>query len=172
MKFSGYLGGNPQRKHYPASPETYNPGIVPESARVGLQLATHSRNDRLLLEAWRMMAHSLMADEQYDEAIPFYRKQIECLEGLPDFQAAARSRLGYVLALTHTGKYSEALDAGLIAQNWFEQNGDEINFARISTTSAMFFIASTTMPKLTATIRRQRTSSRNSRTRLHSPKFA
>jgi CHAT domain-containing protein/tetratricopeptide (TPR) repeat protein len=80
-----------------------------------------------------MMAHSLMADERYEEAIPFYLKRIQRLEDLQDSQGAARARLGYVLALTQTGRHAEALDAGMVAQNWFRQNSDDANFARMST---------------------------------------
>src|SRR5262252_7128288 len=46
-------------------------------ANIALRLATHSGRQTLLIEAWHMMAHSLMADEQYEQAIPYYEKRIQ-----------------------------------------------------------------------------------------------
>jgi len=62
----------------------------------------HSGDESLLLEAWRMMAYTLMADEQYQEAVPFYEQSIQHFEQIGDSSQAARSRIGYVLALTHS----------------------------------------------------------------------
>src|SRR5437868_10432509 len=85
------------------------------------------------MEAWHMMAHSLMADEQYEQAIPYYEKRIDHLDRKPDPQTAARARQGYVLALLHAGKYEEALRAGSVAERCFRENNDELNLARICT---------------------------------------
>src|SRR5882672_10427513 len=63
-----------------------------------LQLATDSGSDRWMLEAWRMLAYSLTANEQYDEAIPYYKSAIEMLEQIGERRQAARSRIGYVAA--------------------------------------------------------------------------
>ena len=60
-----------------------------------------------------MMAYTLMADEQYQEAVPFYEQSIQHFEQIGDSNQAARSRIGYVLALTHSGRYQEAIEAGV-----------------------------------------------------------
>src|ERR1051326_8836817 len=49
-------------------------------AQNALKLAMESGSDRFLVEAWRMLALTLNGNEQYQEAIPFYRKAIEKLE--------------------------------------------------------------------------------------------
>src|SRR5205085_12583575 len=49
-------------------------------ARHALQLATDSGSESLMLEAWRMLAYSLTANEQYEEALPYYKSAIEKLE--------------------------------------------------------------------------------------------
>jgi len=48
-------------------------------AQHALKLATESGTDRLLVEAWRMLAITLNANEQYQEAITYYREAIEKL---------------------------------------------------------------------------------------------
>ena len=56
-------------------------------AKIALQLATYSNNEKLLIDAWHMMAHSLMADEQYEQAIPYYEKRIQHLDRNPTRRA-------------------------------------------------------------------------------------
>src|SRR5881628_2840935 len=70
-----------------------------------LQLATDSSSERFLLEAWRMLAYSLTANEQYEEALPYYQRAIERLEQTGEPGQAARAKLGYIAALFHTGRY-------------------------------------------------------------------
>jgi CHAT domain-containing protein len=118
-------------KHYAGQPRNEQSAQSVLLARTALEKATHSGDDALLLEAWRMMAYTLMADEQYQEAVPFYEQSIQRFEQLGDFNQAARSRIGYVLALTHSGRYQEATEAGIIAEKWFQENGDESSFARV-----------------------------------------
>jgi len=49
-------------------------------ARACLQVAAHLENDRLTVQAWRMLAYSLTANEQYDEALPYYDRAIQALD--------------------------------------------------------------------------------------------
>src|ERR1041385_2329920 len=102
-------------------------------AQQALQLAIDSGNDRLIIEAWRMLAYSLTANEQYEEAIPYYKSAVEKLEQIGEYQQAARSRIGFVAALAHVGRLHEALDVAGAAERWFAENGDERGQARIFT---------------------------------------
>ena len=136
-------------RHLPGQPRNDASTQSVTIANIALQLATWSGREQLLMEAWHMMAHSLMANEQYEEAIPYYETRIQHLDRKPDRQNAARARQGYVLALLHAGKYDEALAAGAVAEKWFRENNDELNLARVARTSATYFIASTTTSKRT-----------------------
>jgi CHAT domain-containing protein len=98
-----------------------------------LQLATDSGNERFLLEAWRMLAYSLLANEQYPQAIQYYKISIEKLEEIGEHRQAARNRIGYVAALAHAGRRQEALDVASVAEKWFVQNHDEEGRARLFT---------------------------------------
>lgn len=120
-------------RHYAGQPRSLQSGRSVRLANIALQLATHSGNENLLLESWRMLTHSLMADEQYEQAIPFYQNRIYKLEEKRAFQHAARARQGYVLALMHAGRYSEALDAGFTAERWFQENRQDLDSAKICT---------------------------------------
>ena len=102
-------------------------------AQHALELAMNSGNDRLMIEAWRMLAYSFTANEQYEEAIPYYKSAVEKLEEIGAHQQAARSRIGFVAALAHVGRLHEALDVAGAAERWFAENGDERGQARIFT---------------------------------------
>ena len=102
-------------------------------ARRALHLATESQSDRLLLQAWGMLAYSLTANEQYGEAIPYYKNAIEKLESMGEQEQAARQRIGYVAALTHAGRHLDALDVAEVADKWFTKTGDEHARARLFT---------------------------------------
>jgi len=102
-------------------------------AQHALQLAINSGNDRLMVEAWKMLAYSFTANEQYEEAIPYYKSAVEKLEQIGEHQQAARSRIGYVAALAHVGRLHEALGVAGAAKQWFAENGDEPGQARIFT---------------------------------------
>src|SRR5439155_11022268 len=104
-----------------------------------LQLATDCNSERFILEAWRMLAYSLTANEQYEEAIPYYRRAIERLEDIGESRQAARAKLGYIAALFHTGRYDQALKVARSAEAWFEKNNDESGFARLCTNIANLY---------------------------------
>src|ERR1051326_2366705 len=102
-------------------------------AQHALELAMNSGNDRLMIEAWRMLAYSFTANEQYREAIPYYEKAVEKLGQLGEDQQAARSRIGYVAALAHVGRLHDAIGVAGAAERWFTENDDEPGQARIFT---------------------------------------
>ena len=62
-------------------------------AQHALKLATESGSDRFLVEAWRMLAVTLNANEQYQEAITYYRSAIEKLEQRGEHGLAASMRI-------------------------------------------------------------------------------
>jgi tetratricopeptide (TPR) repeat protein len=100
-------------------------------AQNALKLATESGSEAFLVEAWRMLAYTLSANEQYQEGIPYYRKTIEKLELKGDMELAARTRIGYVTVLAYAGQYQEALEAARPAQRWFAERRDEEACARL-----------------------------------------
>src|SRR5262249_49980635 len=96
--FSGIWQEIRNARHIPGQPRNQASAHSVSLAQKALQLANDSQSEKLLLEAWQMMTHSLMADEQYSQAIPFYENRIQKLEQMGDFQRAAIARQGYVLA--------------------------------------------------------------------------
>src|SRR5213594_719006 len=108
-------------------------------AQHALQLAINSGHDRLMIEAWRMLAYSLTANEQYEEAIPYHKSAVEKLEQLGEHRQAARSRIGYVAALAHVGRLQEALGVASTAEQWFAENDDEQGRARLFTNLGIIY---------------------------------
>jgi tetratricopeptide (TPR) repeat protein len=100
-------------------------------ARSALRLADSANNDALFREAWRIVAYALTADEQYAEAIQYYARAVPSLEEAGEHALAARSRLGFVAALFHAGRYEEALAVASVAERWFRDANDESGYARL-----------------------------------------
>lgn len=100
-------------------------------ARYALDLARESGGERFIAEAWWMLAHAFNANEQYPEAVPYYRDAIETFEQMGESALAARIRIGYVSALAYTARYQEALEAAAPAEKWFESHPDEHARARL-----------------------------------------
>src|SRR2546430_1296265 len=100
-------------------------------ARHALQIAANSGSDRLMIEAWRMLGLSLTANEQYEEAIPYYKSAIDKLEQTGEHRQAAICRMGYVTALAHVGRLQEALGEAGIAEQWFTENDDRSEERRV-----------------------------------------
>jgi tetratricopeptide (TPR) repeat protein len=94
-------------------------------AEGALRLAEESGRQRFLVEAWRMLAYCLNANEQYKESIPYYQKTIETLAQQGQQELAARTSLGYVGALSYAGHYKEAISAAAAAEEWFVKSHDE-----------------------------------------------
>src|ERR1041385_3425734 len=64
-------------------------------AQHALELATGSGRDHFLVEAWRMLALTLNANEQFQESAAYYKQAIEKLEQMGRPAVAARMRIGY-----------------------------------------------------------------------------
>src|SRR6266571_6387577 len=79
-------------------------------AREALRLAAEAGDDNLLLEARKMMYYSLTADEQYNEAIPYCEQAVAQCEQRGEYSQATRVRIGQVVAMSHAGRYDEALE--------------------------------------------------------------
>ena len=108
-------------------------------AREALRLATEAEDDDLLLDANKMMYYSLTADEQYNEAIPYCRQAISQCEHRGEYGQAARVRIGEVFALSHAGRYDEALEVARLAEQWLKDHGDNIGYARLCTNVAILY---------------------------------
>jgi hypothetical protein len=76
-------------------------------ARMALRIAEIGHK-RLLVAAWRMLAYSLNADEEFEQSLHYYALAIPGLDSLGELPLAARTRLGYLDALKETGNYGEA----------------------------------------------------------------
>ena len=124
---------------YAGQPRSESSAQSVSLAHRALQLATDSGSRRLLIEAWRMLAYSLTANEQFEEAVSYYKLSIEGLEKIGEAAQAARSKLGYIAALYHLGRYDEALDVVRTAEEWFRKNNDENGLARLCTNIANLY---------------------------------
>src|SRR5688572_3583093 len=125
---------------YAGQPRNIQSGKGVSLAEEALRLATEAAADEdeeLLLEAWRMMAYALSADERWLDAIPYYEKAIGGYEkrGQHAF-AARRLRIGFVSALMLAGRYDTALEAAAVAEHWLIESGDQEGYARLCTNIA------------------------------------
>jgi len=116
---------------YAGQPRNADSARGVDLANHALRLATDVQEPSLQLEAWRMMAYSLTANEQYADAIPHYESSLRALEDAGNLALASRSRIGYVYALTHVGRYDDALAAAAVAEKWFSENHDDAGYARL-----------------------------------------
>ena len=62
-----------------------------------LSLAEESGDPRFLREAWHMNSYALTANEQWVEAMTYYRQAIPAFDQAGETQRAARMRLGFHL---------------------------------------------------------------------------
>jgi CHAT domain-containing protein/tetratricopeptide (TPR) repeat protein len=102
-------------------------------ARSALALAQQSGDPRFLREAWHMMAYALTANEQWVEAITYYRQAIPAFEAAGENQRAARMRLGFISSLTLTSQSREALAVAAEAEQVFRESGDNASLAKLAT---------------------------------------
>jgi tetratricopeptide (TPR) repeat protein len=107
-------------------------------AKACLQVATHLKNEQLIILSCQMLAYSLNANEQYTESLPFYARVIDAFDARDPGQAA-RVRIGYVSALFHIGQYREALAVASVAEDWFKKNNDQVGLARLSNNIANLY---------------------------------
>ena len=91
-------------------------------ALAALRVASQTNDRVLLAEACRLMAHTLNADEQYEESVEYYRKAIALFESGDSAEQAARTRLGFMAALSMMGKYDDAMVVAAEAEQWFQAN--------------------------------------------------
>jgi CHAT domain-containing protein/tetratricopeptide (TPR) repeat protein len=108
-------------------------------AQEALQLGEKSGRDHFVIEAWKMLAYTLNADERYEEAIPHYQRVINKLEEMGENAQAARQKIGFVGALFKAGRYNEALEVAHTAEEWFLRYNDEFGFARLCTNIGNIF---------------------------------
>ena len=122
---------------YAGQPRSMKSATGVDLAREALRLAEEAANQDFLLEAWRMLAYSLAANEQWADAIPYYEKAIAGYEGRGEHAFSARNlRIGYVSCLMPAGRYQEALEAAGVAEHWLKESGDEIGYAKLCTNIA------------------------------------
>ncbi len=113
------------------SPRSLSSAASVELAKVALRIAEMTNEEPLLVEAWRMLAYTLNADERHEQSLPYYELAISGLEKLGNPALAMRTRLGYLSALSRFGKYDEALQVGSVTEAWLRQNNDEVGLARL-----------------------------------------
>ena len=103
------------------------------AARSALSVAEESGDPRFLREAWHMMAYALTANEQWVEAITYYRQAIPAFDQAGETQRAARMRLGFISSLSLTGQSREALAVAAEAEQIFRHGGDNASLAKLAT---------------------------------------
>jgi CHAT domain-containing protein len=133
QEIRGAPSGSATSNLYSGQPRTKASSQGVLLAQEALQLADKSGRDRFLIEAWKMLAYALNADERYEEALPHYQRVIEKLEAAGEHAQAARQKIGYVGALFKSGRYQEALDIADTAENWFLRYNDDFGVARLWT---------------------------------------
>src|SRR5437016_3522487 len=98
-----------------------------------LKVASQTNDRVLLAEACRLMAHTLNADEQYEQSVDYYQKAIALFESSGSGEQAARTRLGFIAALYMMGRYDEAMDVAADAEQWFQANNHLSGLAKVYT---------------------------------------
>src|SRR5688572_7374139 len=122
---------------YAGQPRSTQSGAGVRLAEEALRLAKETAEDDFLLEAWRMMAYSLSADERWLDAIPYYEQAISGYESRGEHAFAARRlRIGFVSALMLAGRYDAALEAAAVAEHWLVKSEDREGYARLCTNIA------------------------------------
>src|SRR5260370_1734637 len=96
-----------------------------------LRVASQTNDRVLLAEACRLMAHTLNADEQYEQSVEYYQTAIALLESSGAGEQAARTRVGFVAALYMMGKYDDAMEIAAAAEQWFQANNHLSGLAKV-----------------------------------------
>jgi CHAT domain-containing protein len=109
------------------------------TARHALFLATDAQDHELLVEAWCMMAYALNVNEEYVEALSYYRLAIYGLEQAGDVNRASRMQLGFIHALSMAGQSREALNVGLKAARFFRKQKDSAGLAKLATNLGLVY---------------------------------
>src|SRR5687767_13156076 len=125
IRSSPLYAGQPRNKHSTAAVNL---------AREALRLATEAGDDDFLFEAEWMLAHSLAANEQDLEAIPYYERVVRSFDAHGSHQRGARiPHNGYISVLTQAGRYEDALNVARSAERWMKQVNDDVGYARLCT---------------------------------------
>src|SRR6516225_11385709 len=103
---------------YAGQPRNWKSELAVSIARDAVGLATEASNADLLLQAHDMLRYSLTANEQSPEALPYYEVVIAGYEARGNLARASRVRIGYVEALLHSGRYTDAFSVAKIAEQW------------------------------------------------------
>src|SRR6185503_4679930 len=101
---------NIRGKLYSGGPRGAQTNQAIAQSLAALKMASQTNDRMMLAEACRLMAHTLNADEQYEQSIDYYQKAIALFEGSNAPEQAARTRLGYMASLYMMGKYDEAME--------------------------------------------------------------
>ena len=119
------------RPLYAGQPKSIEASQGLSLAQAALSLASHTGDQRLLLEAWHMMGRSLGANEEFEKAIPFYEQVISGLELMGDLHQAARLRLALIGVLLNADRYSQAFDVARMAERLFKDSHDQMGLGRL-----------------------------------------
>jgi tetratricopeptide (TPR) repeat protein len=119
------------RPLYAGQPKSIEAAHGLSLAQAALRVASHVNDQRLLLEAWHMMGRSLGANEEFEQAIPFYRRVISGLETIGDTRQAARLRLALIGVSLNAARYSEAFEVACTAEALFKESQDDMGLARL-----------------------------------------
>src|SRR5207237_3213069 len=111
----------------PKSPEAAQ-GLA--LAQAALSLASHSKDENLLLEARHMMGRSLSANEEFESAVPFFQQVIAGMEKAGNLQQTARHHLALIGVLLNADRCPEAFEAARVAERLFKDSHDEMGLAR------------------------------------------
>src|SRR5207249_1989470 len=121
------------RNLYSGGPRSSQTDQAIARALAALRVASQTNDRVLLAEACRLMAHTLNADEQYEQSVEYYQKAIALFESGESAEQAARTRLGYMAALSMMGKYDEAMVVAAEAEQWFQANKHLSGLAKLYT---------------------------------------
>ena len=108
-------------------------------AQEALRLAGEAADEDLLVEARWMLAYTLTADEKYADALPYWEQALSGYEQRGRHDVATGIRIGFITALTHAGKYREALEVASVAERWLKDHNDHFRYARLCTNIANLY---------------------------------
>src|SRR3989442_5556013 len=114
------------RHLYSGGPRSSQTNQAIARSLTALKLASQTNDRVMLAEACRLMAHTLNADEQYEQSVDYYQKAIALFESSGSGEQASRTRLGFIAALYMMGKYDEAMKVAGTAEQWFKANNQPL----------------------------------------------
>src|SRR5437763_1919438 len=94
-------------------------------AQHALQLAINSGHDRLMIEAWRMLAYSLTATDQFEQSDSMYERAERLSEELQLANLLAQASYNRAYLQYLRGRYSEALHSFSRLRPRFERAGSQ-----------------------------------------------